>query len=864
MEGILHFFDFNHASTSRKLWPHKRHGDGLEAPRNSLELPIETSQNYPGVPDNIPYSYQVRPTSAKRNLHANGTPIKKLIDDEMLKETDGKRNTPSVVARLMGMDALPSDLKPVAHAKVGVSEHAKSIAPGREPTGNSIITDYSPLRPIPIQKSSTSTKLSKPRPREHPQEELLQKFKREFEAWQASRFSELSNQAIAQENLNKEKMVRYVDAKKDLVLKKPREQDYTSTSTSGLSSEHYGDTSSRGYLSKQYQLNRKKPLTPSNRTRTRDFELLPPMIWNEKSGRLSSPTRIVILRPSSEGNEDNQGPWGGSAETVKEEGSIEDFLEEVKEKLRSEIQGKDRNGVMLKGNAVDDSFRQRTTAPKVIARQIAKQIRENVTRDLGMNLMRSESTRSYRNEVEYNGPGSCEFISRDTRKFLSERMRNVPREETDGRETSVFEQDRLKSRLTTDASETGRDLGCWDGVQDEYGTKTKSFRHEQKNDEVFNPMDTSPRNLVRSLSAPVSGMAFGKLLLEDPQVLRGVIRRKHEATESNSGERRKPRKDVFNIKGRVSSLRHNFTLKGKLFRKKNQSAEAGADEYESKKFSMEAPSALMNHGATKENPTEVPPSPASLGSSSPEEFWRPADHPSPVSPLDITLIEGHSTSQVPKDISCNLSVLDTLDPLSIDGFEEANVNEKKHDNEAETVDLECQSQTYIRDVLIAAGLYELSSKCTISSWDSVTKPIPNWVFDRVEESYRESGKTDDGILVSSDDINVGHRVLFDLLNEALTNLRRPTMPSYAFKRCFPIHVTMPCGKRLLDTLWRVIETYKHPLINGSPSLDSLMASDMRMDCWLNLGSDDSDVLAMDLEWMIFEDLIDEAVKDVSC
>ncbi|KAI4325753.1 hypothetical protein MLD38_031124 [Melastoma candidum] len=67
---------------------------------------------------------------------------------------------------------------------------------------------------------------------------------------------------------------------------------------------------------------------------------------------------------------------------------------------------------------------------------------------------------------------------------------------------------------------------------DEHEIQIRSFRHGSSNDIAIHK-ELSPRNLVRSMSAPVSGTSFGKLLLEDPHVLTGAhIRRKQEACEN--------------------------------------------------------------------------------------------------------------------------------------------------------------------------------------------------------------------------------------------------------------------------------------------------------------------------------------------
>ena len=58
---------------------------------------------------------------------------------------------------------------------------------------------------------------------------------------------------------------------------------------------------------------------------------------------------------------------------------------------------------------------------------------------------------------------------------------------------------------------------------------------------------------------------------------------------------------------------------------------------------------------SQENSTEVPPSPASVCSSTPEEFWRNVDYLSQVSTPDVTVSDENGMPQVFRDISSNLS-----------------------------------------------------------------------------------------------------------------------------------------------------------------------------------------------------------------
>ncbi|ONK71930.1 uncharacterized protein A4U43_C04F13870 [Asparagus officinalis] len=784
MGSILHFFDLNQANSSRKVVAQKRQGDGQEAPRNSLEFSKETSYNYSVVQEDIPYSCQVKKQSSKMSYRSNDTPIKRLIDEEMSKRMNNKHSSPSVVARLMGMDAFPSETKPAVLAYQQKDEKPGLHVPRK---------DASKLRSASIRKieqdslpySIKKKWVQSTKPREHPQEELLQKFKKDFQAWQTSKVwehsktieedsylpQEKANQIIAQASLNKEKMSRY----KKLVEPK-------------------------GYASV-------------------DHPNIFPNYMN-KDG-YSSATKIVILRPSVEMSDDAEGSLSCSPELLEKEANMQDFLEEVKERLKSEIIGKARIDTGPRGFTNETSFSERSQNTKQFARHIAKQIRESVTRDLGSSLIRSESTRSYRCEPD--------FINRNTRKLLSERLKNVLRNET-----------YVKSQSMHDFSEFGNESCQWGAKKPP--TKSIAIRSEQK-DAVFDAETKSPRKLVRSFSAPVS---FGKLLLQDQHAQgRTRIHSKHEASENSSSESRKRKKEGFNLKGTVSNLRQNFTLRGKFFGKKTHSIdESDANEFGSSNFLVTVPSVVLRVGSVQENSTEVPPSPASVSSSSFDEFFRPGV-PSPVSPLQAPFIEDQSTVKVSTDGSSILpDPKNLLQHVECSGLEEVTVQESRS---SEAVVVQGHAQAYIRDILITAGLYES---------EVFKEPIPNWVFDEVEEAYVQQEKTDEiGSSLSEGITNISHKLLFDLMNEALPRVMMPKSNAMFLK-------LLPCPKNLLDDLWRQIQIYEKRDLNESNSADEMAANDVRTDTWCTILDEDIHVTGKKVELAILNDLVDEFLSEI--
>ncbi|CAA3007722.1 Hypothetical predicted protein [Olea europaea subsp. europaea] len=125
MESLLHFLDANEDRMARKVVMHKRLDGGLEAPRNSLEIPLETSYSLCAARESIPYAYHKK-KEFEKNCYSNEAPMKKLISEEISKRPNTRQNAPSIVARLMGVDMLPFDSKPASKASEMKNETPES------------------------------------------------------------------------------------------------------------------------------------------------------------------------------------------------------------------------------------------------------------------------------------------------------------------------------------------------------------------------------------------------------------------------------------------------------------------------------------------------------------------------------------------------------------------------------------------------------------------------------------------------------------------------------------------------------------------------------------------------------------------
>ncbi|WOL05885.1 hypothetical protein Cni_G14616 [Canna indica] len=879
MVGIFQLFDFSQASSSRKLLALNRHNNGFEAPRNSLDFPMEAYRSFQVVHEDTRYSHHY---SEKKDIHQHGVDTKKIIDDERLHSTKDQYNRPSVVARLMGMDVLPSEFKPMLNAKDLKDEQTPLIKASfiSRPVKHSHSELFSHHIEEDFDQQTRMFEMSRPQPRQHPQEELLQKFKMEFEAWQASKVwersvnlelgNELRSQryvsTLPQDNLNKEKMSRYVDQKKNSLTTKTMEPDYPASSIRPQRyQEQDDDFRYKAIVSRLGKDDQRKDYFRSNMTNT----CFAPKSDSEKN-MPSSPRRIVILKPGYEINGNIDDSCLSSPVMSEKQNNMNFFLQQVKERLIKEIQGKRRLETTTRWPECEAFATERLAEPIQISHKTAGKVREVVPRDNKITVLRSKSGRTNRNEVQFSGMSSPEFVNKATSKSLSDRMKNVMKDESyirlplisrgkSAREKSVSslsnkEADRLSSMHHF--AKDGKKVSNWERKKALNGSK--SFRHDPRHES--NSESDSPRNLMRSYSAPAYGTKFGKLLLEDKNALATAhIDGNHEAFEDNLMGARKMKKDSFNIKSRVSSLRQNLTLKGKLFGRRIQLMDESAeDELSFMKAAETTPSVIMNLGFTQDNSTEVPPSPASVCSSSHDEICRPY-YPSPVSPLEAHFHEDHPFLPPSEELNYNLP--GTILSYELDYNRSKEPTREIKAAEDELPDLEYNAKTYVRDILVTSGLFERNHfDHALWEWDTPRKPISMLVFEEVEEKYQNNGRLERSTSLPSNnaEIDVSHRTLFDLLNEALQRVVQNSKPGSPFKKWFPAPKRLPHGNELLETLWHQIQLYiKLPEDDACP-IDSMVAKDLGTP-WSGMLNEDIDTVCLEIEFLIVEDLVDELV-----
>ena len=204
-----------------------------------------------------------------------------------------------------------------------------------------------------------------------------------------------------------------------------------------------------------------------------------------------------------------------------------------------------------------------------------------------------------------------------------------------------------------------------------------------------------------------------------------------------------------------------------------------------------------------------------------------------------------------------------LNQLESDGPEDFTM--KQEAAESDLDQLEDPAESYIRDLLVASGLYFGSWDKSLLRGDTFAKPIGNSVYEEVEESRRKWIKeNDDSSIKDQNENKLDHKVLLDLLNEALSVVLGPPLTLSRFRRKLSNSSMLPpSGKELLNLVWDIIRVSLYPPSDISTySLDTLVAQNLGSLPWSELIHDEINILDRDIECLITDDLVEELTKDI--
>ncbi|KAJ6691763.1 PROTEIN TRM32 [Salix purpurea] len=160
---------------------------------------------------------------------------------------------------------------------------------------------------------------------------------------------------------------------------------------------------------------------------------------------------------------------------------------------------------------------------------------------------------------------------------------------------------------------------------------------------------------------------------------------------------------------------------------------------------------------------------------------------------------------------------------------------------------------YVRDVLEVSGF---TGPELLGTWYSLEQPLSPTLFKALEAYLHK------GLESSSEDVayNCDHQLLFDLINEELLAIYESSLAYFPKLFSFTQRARpLPRGNNVVDEVWKRVSWHRRSASEMEQSIEDIVARDCEKgDGWMNLQLDAEDV-ALDLEDLIFDELVDEAV-----
>ncbi|KAM1031839.1 hypothetical protein ACFX2I_035484 [Malus domestica] len=611
---MVNLFDLGNGVPGNKLLTDKPHRDVLVGSSLSRsQSDVATMLGPPPFGDHIDDKVivsELRRSSS--NNKASGTPIKILLDREMSKEVVSKKNPPNLVAKLMGLDALPLEQSDSASQR----SHTNCYSQG---TNNSM--------PLGCWQQEDGF-LENGMPCEFHQCSEQNDYKDVYEVWQQPQKANYGRNMLPQkgrynEKVNEKKMTlvrqKFMEAKRlatDERLRQSKEfQDALDVLSSNrelflkflqepnsLFSQHLHELQSippQPTETKRITVLRPSKMVSSeklsgtgdkNDEQTKKSAQVgqaaawdkghhgysPTIIDQEVDGYLAPPTRIVVLRPSPGKANDIKAVVSSPTSSPRvlhgenfyeereddEERESREVAKEITQKMRDNLMGHRRDKTLISsefsnGHTGDES-------------SFYKSEHEYAGGNLSDSEVMSPSSRHSWDYVNrFGSPFSSSSFSRVSCSPESSVCREAKKRLSERWAMMALNGNPQEQRHTRRSSSTLGEMLALSEIKKPERSEDESIQKEQEPRESVSclPIDfrkeegavDSPRSLLRSQSLPVSSTAYGggvNVQVSDPEAVKTDVPK--ELTRAKSMK--------SSLKGKVSSLffsRNKKSNKGK-------------------------------------------------------------------------------------------------------------------------------------------------------------------------------------------------------------------------------------------------------------------------------------------------------------
>ncbi|XP_047310062.1 uncharacterized protein LOC124913692 [Impatiens glandulifera] len=552
LRRMVNLFDLSTAAGNRLLTD-KAHRDGHQISRSQLGAAVRTS----------PLEDQMIMTDPRRNPSCrklNATPVKMLIAEEMSKEAETMIKSPCLVAKLMGLDALPQSQldssAQITHSR-GHSRSYSANSLGSWQQDNGYFPEHVKYKDAgdtwkPFQKSFRRDKSpEKDKHNEGVDERKMALVRQKFQEAKS-----LATDERLRQTKQFQDALDVLSSNKDLLLKFLQEP-------SSPFSQHLYDRQSvhPSTETKRITVLRPAKMVESNISDgfgkkneavvsrwDKATELAPPVTWKEDNYQ---PTRIVVLKPSHVMAHDIKADVSSLCSSPRVLQNNKEFYDEPAEEITKKMRGNQS------GNRRDETLLTSAFSNGYIADESSFTKSESGY-SMG-NLSDSEvisptsSRHSWDYINKYSNPYSSSSFSRasyspessvckEAKKRLSERWAMMA--------SNGNFQDQKHVRRSS--STLGEMLALSGSRRSEkYLTESSGKGSTSKLDD--DNSDGSPRKLLRSRSVPVSSNDFGTRLIVDAQ--------EQVSDKVDAPKERKSNNVKSTFRGKVSSLFFSRTKK---------------------------------------------------------------------------------------------------------------------------------------------------------------------------------------------------------------------------------------------------------------------------------------------------------------
>ncbi|KAF0887617.1 hypothetical protein E2562_002334, partial [Oryza meyeriana var. granulata] len=160
---------------------------------------------------------------------------------------------------------------------------------------------------------------------------------------------------------------------------------------------------------------------------------------------------------------------------------------------------------------------------------------------------------------------------------------------------------------------------------------------------------------------------------------------------------------------------------------------------------------------------------------------------------------------------------------------------------------------YVKDILKKSGF-----SCGEADWYAANQPVSPVIFEEAECSCQE-------IDMANDEPHsvVRRMLLFDLMNEVLMDIYDSSLVTGPWHSRFDSRTRpIPMGSHVLEEVWANVSCYLSLQWKPDLTVEDIVAHDVMMkDSWMNLVYD-AECLALDLEDMVVDDLLDDIVLQI--